>query len=92
MYEAAAFAVLVKHYNRTVIIPLLLFSLPLFLQLTWTAKCLGQSYGGLKFGEEHTVSYLPLSHIAAQTTDIYLPITYGGTVHFAQPDALKVSV
>ena len=37
------------------------------------------------------VSYLPLSHMAAQTTDMYLPITYGATVHFAQPDCLKVS-
>lgn len=37
------------------------------------------------------MSYLPLSHMAAQTTDMYLPITYGGTVHFAQPDCLKVS-
>ena len=36
------------------------------------------------------VSYLPLSHIAAQVADIYIPLTYGSTVHFARPDALKV--
>jgi len=40
---------------------------------------------------EITISYLPLSHIAAQLVDIYAPITCGATVFFAQPDALKVS-
>lgn len=35
-------------------------------------------------------SYLPLSHIAAQMSDIYLPLTAGASVHFAKPDALKV--
>ncbi|OQV22651.1 Long-chain-fatty-acid--CoA ligase ACSBG2 [Hypsibius exemplaris] len=35
------------------------------------------------------VSYLPLSHVAAQMTDLYLPISCGGVVWFAEPDALK---
>lgn len=35
------------------------------------------------------ISYLPLSHVAAQMTDLYLPISTGGLVYFAQPDALK---
>ena len=40
---------------------------------------------------ESLVSYLPLSHIAAQLLDMYLPIAIGATVYFAQPDALKVN-
>jgi len=35
------------------------------------------------------VSYLPLSHIAAQLLDLYIPISSGSTVYFATPDALK---
>ncbi len=45
----------------------------------------------LALGQTVVVSYLPLSHIAAQLFDIYLPICLGGTTYFAQPDALKVS-
>ncbi|XP_071117767.1 long-chain-fatty-acid--CoA ligase ACSBG2-like isoform X2 [Haliotis cracherodii] len=56
--------------------------------LTWTAKATGDS-NKLRFGEEISVSYLPLSHVAAQVLDIYLSISFGGSVHFAQPDALK---
>ena len=37
-------------------------------QLTWSAKALVQSYKALEFGSEHTVAYLPLSHIAAQVS------------------------
>lgn len=36
------------------------------------------------------MSYLPLSHIAAQMMDIWLPIKVGGVTYFAQTDALKV--
>ena len=46
--------------------------------------------GRLEFGTEVLVSYLPLSHIAAQLLDMYLPMAFGGTVYFAKPDALKV--
>ena len=35
-------------------------------QLTWTAKALYADYGNIKYGAEHFVSYLPLSHIAGQ--------------------------
>lgn len=44
---------------------------------------------------EHIVSYLPLSHIAAQMLDIHFPMTASAvngiptTVWFARPDALK---
>ena len=44
----------------------------------------------LGFGEDVLISYLPLSHVAAQLLDIYVPILCGGTTYFAQPDALKV--
>ena len=46
----------------------------------------------LKEGGECSVSYLPLSHAAAQVADIYLPIYGASTVYFAQPDALKGSL
>ena len=42
-------------------------------------------------GLEQFVSYLPLSHIASQLVDIYVPLATAGTVWFAQPDAMKVS-
>ncbi|MCL4137763.1 UNVERIFIED_CONTAM: hypothetical protein GTU68_027091 [Idotea baltica] len=40
-------------------------------------------------GKEVLVSYLPLSHVAAQVADIYVSMVSGGKVVFAQPDALK---
>jgi len=43
-------------------------------------------------GVEQFVSYLPLSHIASQLVDIYVPMATAGTVWFAQPDAMKVSI
>lgn len=39
---------------------------------------------------EVIVTYLPLSDIAGQIIDMYIPIKYGATVYFAKPDALKV--
>ena len=59
------------------------------LQICWTARMAGHA-AQLKFGEDALISYLPLSHIAAQVIDIYMPILYGASLHFAQPDALKV--
>ncbi|XP_060665921.1 long-chain-fatty-acid--CoA ligase heimdall [Drosophila nasuta] len=43
-------------------------------------------------GAERMVSYLPLSHIAAQIFDIYLAMSLGGCVYFADKDALKGTV
>lgn len=42
--------------------------------------------------QESIVSYLPLSHIAAQIYDLWTGIQWGELVYFAQPDALKVNV
>jgi long-chain-fatty-acid--CoA ligase ACSBG len=38
------------------------------------------------------ISYLPLSHIAAQVIDIHATMFFGGCTYFAQPDALKGSL
>lgn len=43
-------------------------------------------------GKEKSLSFLPLSHVAAQVTDLYVGIYGGGHVYFAQPDALKGSL
>ena len=37
------------------------------------------------------VSYLPLSHVAAVTMDMYMTISTGASLYFAEKDALKVS-
>ncbi|RHY85143.1 hypothetical protein DYB35_013964, partial [Aphanomyces astaci] len=63
--------------------------------LTWTVEAVCQSYeaaGSILNQHSNTVSYLPLSHVAAQLFDIYLPITRGLAIYFAQPDALKGSL
>jgi len=59
--------------------------------ITWTAKMV-LTQADIKFGEEVMVSYLPLSHVAAQLLDLYIPLSAGGAVYFAQPDALKGSI
>lgn len=43
-------------------------------------------------GEESLISYLPLSHVAAQIVDIYLCMSAGAAVYFADKDALKGSL
>ena len=60
-----------------------------WLQITWTSLMAGES-ANLGYGEDHLISYLPLSHIAAQIIDLFMPMLFGATVYFAQPDALKV--
>ncbi|XP_061456521.1 DNA-binding protein RFX2 isoform X2 [Rhineura floridana] len=59
--------------------------------ITWTARAGGEyvSISRATERQEVVVSYLPLSHVAAQMIDIWLPITFGVQTCFAQPDALK---
>ncbi|XP_046633600.1 long-chain-fatty-acid--CoA ligase ACSBG2-like [Daphnia pulicaria] len=59
--------------------------------LTWISHNLA-TYMNLRDGKDTFLSYLPLSHVAAQITDIYAPLSVGGTVYFADPDVLKVCV
>ncbi|XP_076135255.1 long-chain-fatty-acid--CoA ligase ACSBG2 isoform X1 [Alosa pseudoharengus] len=62
--------------------------------LTWTAFATGRNVRleDADKSQEVVVSYLPLSHIAAQMIDIWLTIKIGGATYFAQPDALKGSL
>lgn len=59
--------------------------------ITWDALTLVERLS-LNRGEESFVSYLPLSHVAAQILDIYIGMTVGGTVYFADKNALKGSL
>ncbi|KAK1327763.1 hypothetical protein QTO34_012671 [Cnephaeus nilssonii] len=62
--------------------------------ITWTARY-GSQAGSIQPAEvqqEVVVSYLPLSHIAAQIYDLWTGIQWGAQVCFAQPDALKGSL
>ena len=62
--------------------------------ITWTVHALLKSAvpDGLVGPTDCGVSYLPLSHIAAQILDIYLAMERGSQAYFAQPDALKGSL
>jgi long-chain-fatty-acid--CoA ligase ACSBG len=55
--------------------------------ITWTALTAGRLLN--INSDDITVSYLPLSHIAAQMLDIALPITFGSSIAFADANALR---
>ncbi|KAM6930856.1 long-chain-fatty-acid--CoA ligase ACSBG2-like [Xenentodon cancila] len=59
--------------------------------LTWTAR-IASGMLNTNSGVEVLVSYLPLSHIAAQMVDIWICMSFAGTTYFAEPDALKGSL
>lgn len=59
--------------------------------VTWTANA-SATVTELKHGEEVVVSYLPLSHVAAQVYDLWICMRVAGSTHFAEPDALKGSL
>lgn len=46
----------------------------------------------LQHGVECVVSYLPLSHVAAQVNDMWICMRFAGATYFADPDALKVRI
>lgn len=56
--------------------------------ITWTAQNIKQ-VSILIDHRDRFVSYLPLSHIAAQMLDIHAPMCSGASVYFATPKALK---
>ncbi|XP_007460795.1 PREDICTED: LOW QUALITY PROTEIN: long-chain-fatty-acid--CoA ligase ACSBG2 [Lipotes vexillifer] len=59
--------------------------------ITWTAGSVARDFN-LAYApekQEVVVSYLPLSHIAAQMMDVWIPMKVGAFTYFAQPDALK---
>ncbi|XP_039615484.1 long-chain-fatty-acid--CoA ligase ACSBG2-like [Polypterus senegalus] len=60
--------------------------------LTWIANSAGLEVG-LKPGcGDCLISYLPLSHVAAQVNDLWIAMRFGGITYFADPDALKGSL
>ena len=59
--------------------------------ITWTAANVVEHYMDLNH-TDRIISYLPLSHIAAQMIDIHCMMAIGGCAYFAQPDALKGSL
>jgi long-chain-fatty-acid--CoA ligase ACSBG len=58
--------------------------------LTWTARVAIDALGVKE--NDRLISYLPLSHIAAQILDIHGSVAAGYCVYFAQPDALRGSL
>lgn len=55
---------------------------------TWTSYNVLETLYGVT-DAERSVSFLPLSHVAAQLLDIHVPMHLGSQVSFAGPDALK---
>lgn len=56
--------------------------------ITWNSLILAETLNARR-GEDHFISYLPLSHIAAQVVDVFISLTVAGTTHFADKNALK---
>ncbi|CAK1540024.1 unnamed protein product [Leptosia nina] len=60
--------------------------------LTWDAYTSTLRVDNIRPTVDRIISYLPLSHVAAQLIDIYITLGSAVTVYFAQPDALKGSL
>ncbi|XP_063051685.1 long-chain-fatty-acid--CoA ligase ACSBG2-like [Engraulis encrasicolus] len=59
--------------------------------ITWISNAVG-TLTKLQMGGEVLLSYLPLSHVAAQVNDMWIGMKFAATTSFAQPDALKGSL
>jgi long-chain-fatty-acid--CoA ligase ACSBG len=59
--------------------------------MTWTAHVNARLCNFRDFVEEY-ISFLPLSHVAAQMADIYCPLTCSASVYFGDKNALKGSL
>lgn len=59
--------------------------------VVYTSKIVAR-HAKMQYKTEHAISFLPLSHIAAQLIDLYLLQQCAGTLWFAKPDALKGSL
>jgi long-chain-fatty-acid--CoA ligase ACSBG len=59
--------------------------------ITWTAQAQLKTMDPLD-NSDNMISYLPLSHIAAQMLDMHCPMMTGLQIWFAQPDALRGSL
>jgi long-chain-fatty-acid--CoA ligase ACSBG len=57
--------------------------------IIWTVKTVMSTLGISSETPQRVVSYLPLSHIAGQMVDIYMPIVNGGETWFADSSALR---
>lgn len=60
--------------------------------LMFDAQSSISALGNIEMGQEVFVSYLPLSHLAAQMADVFFALTIAATVYFADRDALKSSL
>ena len=58
---------------------------------TWTASGATRKYN-MEFGKERIVSFLPLSHVAAQIIDIVAALLLGMEVYFADTSALQGTI
>ena len=57
--------------------------------IIWTTKTVLNTVGIIPENPQRVVSYLPLSHVAGQMVDMYMPLINGGETWFAKPSALK---
>ncbi|XP_017854266.2 very long-chain-fatty-acid--CoA ligase bubblegum [Drosophila busckii] len=57
--------------------------------ICYDTRAIAKSLERIVPGSESLVSYLPLSHVAAQTVDIYTVALLAGCIWFADKDALK---